>query len=329
MPTNSKKITVIGCGVIGLSSGIKLLEAGFDVEIIARELPPATTSDVAAAIWYPYRCYPEEKALHWGKQTLETCYKLSEVNHSGVSIVEFTEYLPEPAPDPWWKNAVKQFCRLSQVSLPGLYRDGFLFEVPFIDSSLHMPWLVERFKKFGGKIRKAAVQDFEEIDSEVGVIVNCAGIGAGKLANDKSLYPVKGQSVRIKGTSDGGYYLDQHGSLALSYVLPRSDDIVLGGTAVEHDTTTEPEEEITEQIIRKARQLDPSLQIDEIKHVAAGLRPARSEVRLESEQKNGRHIIHNYGHGGAGYTLSWGCAEEVVELVKKALIVKWVSSSKY
>ena len=316
MSANAKKITVIGCGVIGLSSGIRLLEAGFSVQIIAKDLPPATTSDVAAAIWYPYRCYPEEKALHWGKQALETCYELSEVDHSGVSIVEFTEYLPEPAADPWWKNAVKQFRRLNPDNLPDIYKDGYHFEVPFIDSSIHMPWLVERFKKLGGKIRKSVVQDFLVIDSEGGIIVNCTGIGAGKLANDKSLYPVKGQSVRIRGTNDGGYYLDQHGSLALSYVLPRSNDIVLGGTAVEHDSTTEPEEEITEQIIRKARQLDPSLWIDSIKHVAAGLRPARPEVRLEAEQIGGRLIIHNYGHGGAGYTLSWGCADEVVELIQ-------------
>jgi D-amino-acid oxidase len=315
MSGNAKKITIIGCGVIGLSSGIRLLEAGFDVEIVARELPPDTTSDVAAAIWYPYRCFPQQKVLRWGKQTLETCYKLTKVPDCGVSIVQFTEYLPQPTPDPWWKNTVKQFRRLSPENLPVIYKDGYHFEVPFIDSSLHMPWLVERFKKPGGKIRKAAVQNIEEIDSAGDIIINCAGIGAEKLAKDKLLYPVKGQSIRIRGTNDGGYYLDQHGSLALCYVLPRSDDIVLGGSAIEHDSTTEPEVEITEQIIRKARQLDPSLRIDRVKHVAAGLRPARPEVRLEAEQKNGRLIIHNYGHGGAGYTLSWGCAEEVVELV--------------
>lgn len=314
------KATVIGCGISGLCSGIRLLEADFDVQIIAKELPPNTTSDVAAAIWYPYRCYPEEKALHWGKQTLETCYELAKAPDTGVSIVQFTEYLPEPSPDPWWKNAVKQFRRVNPENLPEMYRDGFFFEVPFIDSRLHMPWLMERFKELGGTIRKVAVQDFEEIGSESEIIVNCAGIGAGKVANDKSLYPVKGQTVRVEGKNDGGYYLDQHGKLALCYVLPRSEDIVLGGTAVEHDATVDPEEEITEQIIQKARQLDPSLHIDKIKHVAAGLRPARPEVRMEAEQKHGRSIIHNYGHGGAGYTLSWGCADEVVELVKKALI---------
>jgi D-amino-acid oxidase len=41
------------------------------------------------------------------------------------------------------------------------------------------------------------------------------------------------------------------------------------------------------------------------------LRPYRPEVRLE---RDGR-VIHNYGHGGSGFTLCRGCAEDVVALV--------------
>ena len=43
-----------------------------------------------------------------------------------------------------------------------------------------------------------------------------------------------------------------------------------------------------------------------------GLRPCRPEVRLEAETlPGGRVLWHNYGHGGAGVTLSWGCAREL------------------
>ena len=44
---------VVGCGVIGLTAAICLREAGLDAGIVAAELPHATTSSVAAAIWYP------------------------------------------------------------------------------------------------------------------------------------------------------------------------------------------------------------------------------------------------------------------------------------
>jgi D-amino-acid oxidase len=50
-----------------------------------------------------------------------------------------------------------------------------------------------------------------------------------------------------------------------------------------------------------------------------GLRPRRPAVRLELERRDGKAIIHNYGHGGAGISLSWGCAQEVVELVRQVL----------
>ncbi len=49
---------------------------------------------------------------------------------------------------------------------------------------------------------------------------------------------------------------------------------------------------------------------------ACGLRPVRAEVALKRERLDARHyVIHNYGHGGGGVTLSWGCAQEVVSLV--------------
>ena len=48
-----------------------------------------------------------------------------------------------------------------------------------------------------------------------------------------------------------------------------------------------------------------------------GLRPGRTEVRLEKELISGKTVIHNYGHGGSGVTLSWGCAEEVVEIANE------------
>jgi D-amino-acid oxidase len=46
-----------------------------------------------------------------------------------------------------------------------------------------------------------------------------------------------------------------------------------------------------------------------------GLRPARPGDRLELDAIGGTAVVHNYGHGGAGVTLSWGCAEAVRDLV--------------
>ena len=113
---------------------------------------------------------------------------------------------------------------------------------------------------------------------------------------------------------------DDHGPLAMTYIIPRGDDCILGGTAEKGVWDDTPSAETTANILRRARTLEPRLHDAEVLSVAAGLRPGRDAVRLEAEPLGERcTLLHNYGHGGAGFTLAWGCADEVVRLAKDAL----------
>jgi glycine/D-amino acid oxidase-like deaminating enzyme len=50
----------------------------------------------------------------------------------------------------------------------------------------------------------------------------------------------------------------------------------------------------------------------------AGIRPYRDATfRLAPETVGDAFVVHNYGHGGGGITLSWGCALEVVDIVRQ------------
>jgi D-amino-acid oxidase len=100
----------------------------------------------------------------------------------------------------------------------------------------------------------------------------------------------------------------------LMYAIPRRDDCVFGGT---NDLSSDlaVDAATTDRIIAECSRV---LNIKK-PHVLAervGLRPFRkSGVRLERDElRDGRTVIHNYGHGGSGFTLSWGCAREVVDL---------------
>jgi D-amino-acid oxidase len=136
---------VVGCGVIGLSVAVRLREAGLDTRILATELPPATTSGVAAALWYPYKAYPEDRVLLWGKRTFEVFEGLSGVPESGVRMREGLEIWRDSVPDPWWAGAVPGVRRCAKDELPPGYRDGHAFVAPVIEMPVYLTYLMDRF----------------------------------------------------------------------------------------------------------------------------------------------------------------------------------------
>ncbi|MBW3535423.1 MAG: FAD-binding oxidoreductase, partial [Gemmatimonadetes bacterium] len=66
---------------------------------------------------------------------------------------------------------------------------------------------------------------------------------------------------------------------------------------------------------RAAGLVPPDVSWDRIIRTTVGLRPFReSGFRLEVERLDDRTVIHNYGHGGAGMSLSWGTAHLAADL---------------
>jgi D-amino-acid oxidase len=332
------RVVVIGCGVSGLSCGVRLLEAGYAVEIWARELPPDTTSNVAAAIWYPYKVYPVERVTAWGQRAFDVFMELAGVEGTGVSVATGCEVFRGEVGDPWWVSCVRSFRRAAAEELPRGRYDGYVFETPVIEMSVYLEYVMGRFRELGGKIVVREVGSLEEAFEESSVVVNCAGLGARELVGDESLFPIRGQVVRIESVSTTEFLLDEdeeHGGgqgvevetgaeavveddlRGVTYIVPRSNDCVLGGTAQVGDWSLEPDMEIAEAIIERCARFVPEVRGKKVLAHAVGLRPGRHAIRLEAEAVGGGVVVHNYGHGGSGVTLSWGCAEEVVALVRE------------
>jgi D-amino-acid oxidase len=87
---------------------------------------------------------------------------------------------------------------------------------------------------------------------------------------------------------------------------------VLGGIAIEDDWNLEPDPAVAAGIMRRCTALEPRLRDARIVDHRVGLRPGRPSVRLDREVVDGAVVVHNYGHGGTGVMLSWGCAREAV-----------------
>lgn len=311
------EVIVVGCGVSGLSCAIRLLEQQFKVTIMARDLPPNTTSNVAAAIWYPYKVQPQTRALGWGQVSLEEFYRLAVQDDCGVSLITLIELFAQPVEDPWWKEAVRQFSHTPVRDLPLNYQAGYTVEIPLIETPVYMNYLLSRFEQLGGQIEQRQIQALSELHQSARLIINCTGLGARDMTRDQFVYPIRGQIVRVKAPSVKQVLMDEAGPLGLLYIIPRRDGCILGGTAEENDWRLEVDPQTAQTILDKCGRLEPALREADILEHAVGLRPGRTEVRLELEPvSDGCAIIHNYGHGGAGFTLSWGCAEEVVSLAR-------------
>lgn len=309
---------ILGAGVSGLSCGILLLKKGYGVEIWAKDLPPNTTSNKAGASWYPYLCDPEDKVTKWGKVTYDYFLdKTIKDAKSGLIRRKEIEIFTKKQPEPWWKDAVASYRRPPANELPEGYVDGYEIDGVVVDTSIYMDYLVKLFKSLGGKIIQRTVTNVKEVLDGNSVVVNCTGLGSRELFDDKEVYPVRGQMVKIKPNGFDKVVADDEGPNSLAVIIPRVNDIALGGTTQANDWNLEIDPNDRADILRKVSNLYPQFKNVEIVSESVGLRPARKEVRLEYENFSGKTVIHNYGHGGAGFTLSWGCAQEVVAIVEK------------
>ncbi len=306
---------VIGSGVAGLSSAIRLLERGHTVRIWARGQGNATTSSVAAAVWYPYRAFPEHLVLRWSAETFDELARLLVDPRTGILMRQGIELFRQEAPDPWWRGAVPDFRHAAASDLPPGFADGYLFSAPVVEMPLYLAYLADRVERLGGTIEQRELATLREAVGQADVVVNCSGLGARELVGDRSMVPIRGQVVRVAQVGLERFMFDDHGPGGVTYIVPRMSDCILGGTDQEYDERLAPDPATAQAILARCIALEPRLAEAAILEHKVGLRPGRPTVRLEAEQSGPTLVVHNYGHGGAGVTLSWGCADEVARLV--------------
>ena len=296
------RVIVVGAGVVGLTCAVRLLEAGHRVDVVARDLPLETTSAVAAALWYPYRALPQDRVTAWAATSYAVLADLARDERTGVRMLTGTEVLRTPQPDPWWRPAVPSLDR--ETALPPGYADGWTFVSPVVDMPVHLRWLTTRIEELGGTLTR---MNLSALPAEGALVVDATGLGARHFGVDPSVTPVRGQVVVLEQVGLERWTLDADGP---TYVVPRSREIVVGGTAEEGEWSRTPDPSTAEAVLHRATALVPELEGARVLRHKVGLRPVRPVVRLERVGD----VIHTYGHGGAGVTLSWGCAADVVGL---------------
>ncbi|MEX1365084.1 MAG: FAD-dependent oxidoreductase, partial [Nannocystaceae bacterium] len=255
-------IVVVGCGVAGLTCAVLLAEAGHDVEIWAAALPPRTTSNVAAAFWYPYHAFPRERVIGWARASHRRFRRLARGPHAadaGIRMRRVLDLYERSIAEPWWVGAVPQYQRLRPDELPRGFADGFGFEAPVIDTRAYLPYLIDRFAAAGGTIRERRLLSLDEALERAPLVMCCAGLGARTLVSDPEVFPIRGQLVHVDDPGIDTVLLDEHGTGGLAYVVPRGDHCVLGGTAEPHVDDRAPRPADSDGIVERCARLDPRL----------------------------------------------------------------------
>lgn len=321
-------VLVVGAGVIGLTTGICLAEAGLRVLIQAGRHGDGTTSAVAGAVWGPHLVEASGRVTRWSELTLAVLREQARDPATGVRVGSGTQAVRDPAGlpgPPGWAALLDAVRPARPAELPPGYAAGWRYRAPLVHMPTYLGYLAGRFTAAGGVAATGTVSSLAAAGREAGarVVVNCAGAGAGALAGDPAVTPVRGQAVVVANPGLTDFFIGLAGeSGELVYVFPHGDVAVLGGTAEAGEEDLAPGPEVAARILRDCAAAEPRLASPRVLAHRAGLRPRRPTVRLGAGQQppGGPAVLHNYGHGGAGVTLAWGCARDVAALAARALL---------
>jgi glycine/D-amino acid oxidase-like deaminating enzyme len=358
------RVLVIGAGVVGLTTALRLRQRGYEVTVVADRFAPDLTSVVAGALWEwpPAVCgrHGDPRSLERSKRWCLFSYaKFKELEaafgaeDTGIHLRQVYFYFDhELEHDPFELGKMEElaahvddFERGLEIvdeavdrTFRGGLRDAYRHMAPMVDTDVYMGWLLEQARARGVVFVKERIAgNLVEIEDdllarfEASAIVNCAGLGALSISGDSSMYPLRGALVRLVDHDrvlEAAHCMTRINAAtpeqSLVFIVPRGREGVVLGGLVQKDrwaTGLSLEDPLIRQMYDGCLDFLPllrTLPLDEAEPVRTGLRPfTRENVCVESVP--GCRIVHNYGHGGAGVTLSWGCAEEVAARVEEIL----------
>lgn len=309
----ARRVTVVGAGVVGLSVAHELAAGGNAVTVVADRPAEDSVSAVAAAVWFPYRSEAPALAT-WLARSLDRFTTLAGEEATGVDLREGMVVERRTGVDRSWTAAVAGHRPATADELPPGALAGVRVRLPVITMSEYLPWLQARCADVGVAVERRTVGAVDELAGGADLVVVAAGLRSGELLGDDSMYPIRGQVVRLANPGLTSWLIDDDHPEGLAYVVPRRDDVVCGGVAEVGSWDPEPDQETERAILRRTAALVPELAGQPVLSRGVGLRPGRDSIRLEHVDGHAVPVIACYGHGGAGVTLSWGCAEAVAAL---------------
>lgn len=330
---NDLNVIILGSGIIGMVSALEIKKElrNANVTIIANQFLNETTSSVAAGIFRPptgllgatkeiTKQWIQDSFYYWdGLRKAEDPFKTGLKEISGYI---FSSEYPHITRNEYLENLLPIYRKTTETELkicPGNWKYGSFFKTILTDPTLLLPWLTANIQLKNIKTVRKKIDNFRDISEPCDVLVNCTGLGAKILCNDNKLVALRGQVLKVNDPHITNFYYGDYDT----YIIPGFKSVTLGGCRQYESYNLKIDKYDTESIRERCTNLVPSLKNAPITSVNVGLRPHRSVFRIEKENLliNGKtiRIVHNYGHGGYGYTTAPGTALYALKLVKESL----------
>ncbi|MDP1662279.1 MAG: FAD-dependent oxidoreductase [Phycisphaerales bacterium] len=324
---------VIGAGVAGLTATIELALRGAEVTVYTDTSAAPPASEAAPAVFTPYPGGDPARFQRWTEHAHQTLADLADHEpRSGVEMRELREYFYQRPQRPAWLDELLGTRPIRPIPKPFVEATSSIRA--HIDMLTYLPWLRSMAERAGVEFVEQRIASFDQA-FRFGhrVILNCAGVGAARLAADALVKPMHGQVVHTR--NDIGLTYSLHDDAAgpagqVAYIFVIDDRLVLGGTFDAGRSDQGTERTAIDGIIQRCRALlraDGHPRWEELGaegselRVMAGVRPTRGaagafeETRVELQPfGHGRAVVHCYGHGRSGASISWSTAADAVEL---------------
>lgn len=309
MMSTMSDVVVVGAGVIGLSSAIRLAEAGHRVRVLTDRAVEDTTSVAAGAMLGISGAGPDDPLTVWTERSTPVFEELAEDPATGIHRRHGRIHVDVADELPPWARVLRDFRALGPDETRG--RVGMAVTLPFADMPTYLAHLADRAARLGVDVEQRHVADLADLAEPGRVVVNAAGSGAGVLAGDPTVTGVRGVHVVLADAGIEEFSMEVVATPRWTNVFPHPGRVVVGGAALPPDDET-PDAQVAEEILARAIAVEPRLADVRVLGREVGWRPARPSPRVEVDD---RGVVHAYGHGGVGVTVSWGVADEVVGLV--------------
>ncbi|ETN78873.1 FAD dependent oxidoreductase [Necator americanus] len=223
-------------------------------------------------------------------------------------------------------DIVYNFRYMSDKERESLFVEPSKYAIHFssyaAEGNQYVPFLKKQLVDQGVVFKQRAINNVEELaDDGYDIVINCAGLNAGKLAgDDTTVYPIRGVVFEV----DAPWHKHFNYRDFCTFTIPKNNSVVVGSVKQVNRSDVRVTEEDRNDIWRRYEELHPAMKDARILGEWCHLRPARESIRVESVAKRTQSgatytVVHNYGHGGHGFTVGWGTAVRAATLVDIAL----------